>query len=145
MMKRLALLAPLLLVGCVFYRGPDAWIPARVPLSAERIAELKRAGVSDATLRRELDHHGVERKLDADDLVTLKDAGAGDEFLAAAAAAPVREAEEARPVYYRHAHSHHGCDYCHASVPFFIGTALSLNYVFGRSWRVRGCRPGARW
>lgn len=144
-MTRLSLLAPILLAGCVFHAGPSGWIPARVPLTSVRIAEMKRAGTSDAAIRKELDFHGVEHKLTADELVEIKEAGAGDALLAAAVAAPVREPEEARPVYHRHSHRYHDCGYCDASVPVFIATALSLNYIFGRSWGGRHCRPGSRW
>jgi len=145
MMKRLMFLAPILLAGCVFHAGPSGWIPARVPLTPDRIAEMKRAGESDATIRRELDFHGVDHKLTADELVEIKEAGAGDALLAAAVAAPVRAPEEARPVYHRHSRRADDCGYCDTAVPVFVATALSLNYIFGRHWGGRYCRPGSRW
>ena len=138
MMKRLPLLLSclVLLGGCVIYQRPSGWIPAREPLSAQRLAEMKRAGTSDAAIRKQLEFHGVESKLTADDLVELKDAGASDSLLSTAASAPVKSPEEARPIYERHSHSAYDCEYCHAYTvaPFYFATALSLNYVFGRSW-----------
>jgi hypothetical protein len=131
MMKRLLFLAPMLLAGCVFYAGPDAWIPARNPLPPEQIVELKKAGASDASIRAELRDHGVLRKANSDDLVALKEAGAGDDLLTAVAAAPVRTPQEAQPVYYRRGYYHDDYYYRYSAVPV-IATALSLNYVFGR-------------
>ena len=142
MMMRLLCALPLLLVGCVFYRTPDGWIPARVPLTIERLVEMKNDGDSDATIKRELAFHGVEYKLNADDLVALKEAGAGDSLLKAAAEAPVKAPAEARPIYHRHSHAHYDYDAHYAAVPVYIGAALSLNYIFGRNW---GCRPRSRW
>lgn len=136
MMKRLILLAPLLFAGCVFYERPVGWTPERIPLTPDGIAEMKRAGDSDASIRKALEFHGVEYKLSSDDLVMLKDAGASDALLTSAASAPVKTPQEARPIYDRRSY-HRGC-YCHHSAaPFYFATALSLNYVFGRHW---GCR-----
>lgn len=136
MMKRLLFLAPLLFAGCVVYRTPDAWIPARNPLPPDQIAELKRSGVSDASIRRELETHGVLRKATSDDLIALKEAGAGDELLAAVVATPVRAPQEAQPVYHRRSYYRDDYYYSHSAVPV-IATALSLNYVFGRWGRCR--------
>jgi hypothetical protein len=139
-MKRILLLAPLMLAGCVIYRTPDDWIPARDPLTPERISAMKSAGDSDAAIRRELQFHGVEHALSADELVVLKEAGVSDEVLKAAAEADVKTPQEAKPVYHRGSHRHSRCDSCHHSAaPFHFATALSLNYLFGRHW---GCR---RW
>lgn len=138
MMKRLPVLLSslVLLGGCVIYQRPSGWTPAREPLSAQRLAEMKRAGTSDAAIRRQLDFHGVESPLTADELVELKDAGAGDALLAAAASAPVKSPEESRPIYERHSHRAYDCEYCQAYTvaPLYFATALSLNYIFGRSW-----------
>lgn len=137
-MKKLTLMFPalFLLGGCVIYQRPTGWTQAREPLTAERLAEMKRAGTSDSAIRRQLEFHGVESKLTADDLVELKDAGAGDALLAAAASAPVKEPQEAQPIYERHSHRAYDCEYCHAYTvaPLYFATALSLNYIFGRSW-----------
>ncbi len=131
MMKRVLCLAPLVFAGCVVYRTPDAWIPARNPLPPEQIVELKKAGVSDASIRKELQAHGVLHKATSDDLVALKEAGAGDDLLAAVVSAPVRIPQEAQPVYYRRSYYHDDYYYRYSAVPV-IATALSFNYVFGR-------------
>lgn len=137
-MTRLPLLLSslFLLGGCVIYQRPSGWIPAREPLTVQRLAEMKRAGTSDAEIRKQLEFHGVESKLTAEDLVELKEAGAGDALLAAAATAPVKTPEEARPIYERHSHRAYDCEYCHTHTvaPFYFATALSLNYIFSRSW-----------
>jgi len=68
---------------------------------------MKRAGASDATIRQELRYHGVDHKLSADELVDIKEAGAGDALLSAAVSTPVREARGTpSPSYYRHANDY---------------------------------------
>jgi len=147
MMKRVTFLLPLLLAGCVIHEGPVAWTPARVPLSVDEIAAMRRAGTSDDTIRRELQANGVERKLTADDLVALKDAGAGDGLLAAAASTPVLEPEDAQPIYHRHLYSYDNCVYCGAYAPtyFALGFAFNNFFRFHRGYRTRWNGRGARW
>jgi hypothetical protein len=148
MMKRLTLLAPILLAGCVVQSGPVAWTPARVPLSVDEIAAMRRAGTSDDTIRRDLQANGVERKLTADDLVALKEAGAGDSLLAAAASAPVLEPEDAQPLYHRHLYSYDQCVYCGAYAPAYFALGFAFNNFFfrcHRGFRTRWSGSGARW
>jgi hypothetical protein len=147
MMKRLTFLGPLLLAGCVVQSGPVAWTPARVPLSVDEIAAMRRAGTSDDTIRKELQANGVERRVTADDLVALKEAGASDDLLSAAAAAPVMEPEDAQPIYHRHLYSYDHCVYCGAYAPtyFALGFAYNSFFRFNRGCRTRWSGSRARW
>lgn len=129
-MKRLMLLAPLILAGCVFHTRPSGWIPARTPLTAESMAEMKRSGMSDPAIRQELNYHGLAYKLNADDLILLKQAGAGDALLSAAATAPVKTPQEARPIYNHHSH-HCGYGCSHWAAPVYLAAGVGLGYLFG--------------
>jgi len=132
MMKRLLYLAPLLLVGCVFYDRPIGWIPARDPLTPERIVEMKRAGRSDSEIRRVLDFHGLAYKVNADDLIAIKAAGAGDALLTAVATAPVKKPEEAKPIYEQSRHSH--ADPGFWAVPLGFAVGVGFGYAWGPYW-----------
>jgi hypothetical protein len=144
MMKRLMLLAPLMLASCVIYRTPDGWTPAREPLTPDHIVTMKQGGQTDAQIRSALDFHGLDHKLTSDELVMLKDAGVGDGLLTAATEAQVKTPEEARPIYSRSSHRHYDCAYCRSAAPVYVATALSLNYLFGH-WGHHHHRHYRRW
>lgn len=133
-MKRLLFLAPLLLAGCVIYDQPAEVIPARVPLTAEEMIAMRGGGTSDETILLELADHGIARKLSADELVKLKESGAGDALLQAAVAAEVRRPREAQVVYHRR------YEFYDPGISFAIGTVFGLN--LGR--RHHGYHGGSR-
>jgi hypothetical protein len=133
-MKRLMFLAPVLLAGCVIYDRPATVIPARVPLTAGEMIAMLRGGTSDETIRKELSIHGVARKLTADELIQLKEAGAGDELLQAAVAAEVRQPREAQVVYHRNRYDgYHRYSY---DPGIFFGLGVAFGHVLG--WGHRG-------
>ena|SRR5688572_15535103 len=133
MMKRLVYLAPLLVVGCVHQHGPDAWIPAVNPLPPERIVAMKRSGMADGAIWREVELQGVLRKANSDDLVALKQAGAGDGLIGAVTTAPVRMPEPARPVYYPHPPGYHEVDAFNAAAATFV-TIAGFALLYGAAW-----------
>jgi len=136
MMKGLLFLAPLVLAGCVFYDQPVGWVPARDPLTPERIIELKREGQTDSNIRRLLEYHGVAYKVNADDLIAIKQAGAGDPLLSAVATAPVRRPQEARPIYDSGPrHYYHGPPaYSYWGPPLYFAAGAAFGYYWGPYW-----------
>jgi len=120
-MPRLLFLAPFLLAGCVIYDQPAEVIPARVPLTAEEMIAMRHGGTSDETILLELAEHGIARKLTADDLVQLKESGAGDALLQAVVSAEVRQPREAQVVYHRR------YEFYDPGFSFAIGSVFGLN------------------
>jgi hypothetical protein len=133
MMKRLAFLAPLLLVGCVYSPGPDAWIPPVNPIPPEQIVAAKRSGVPDGTIWRDIEANGLYRRATSEDLVALKQAGASDSLMAAIATAPVRAPQPARPVYYPPPPHPPESEFWSAVGMTFL-TVASFALLYGMTW-----------
>lgn len=93
-MKALALvLGSLALGGCVLYEDRARTrevLPAVDPLSVSEIVAMSNGGLTVSTIRQELAAHGVERRLNADDIIFLKENGVSDEVVTAALEAPVK-------------------------------------------------------
>lgn len=129
-MRCLTLLAPLLVAGCVFPQTPDAWIPGVNPVPPEHIVELKRSGVPDQTIWKDVGTQGVLRHPTSDELIAMKQAGASDEFIRAVAKAPVRVPEPARPVYHPPPPGYYESS---AAMSTFIAIA-GIALLYGAAW-----------
>lgn len=128
-MRRLLLAAPLLGLGCVMY--DDSYvIPGRDPVSSVEVLELRRNGASDDTILARIYSEGVNRKLNADDIIMLKQQGVSDAVIQAMLQAPITTPVEGRVVRSRRTYYNHDADNL-----FFFG----LGWLFGRGhhghWR----------
>ncbi len=134
-MRRLTLLLPLLVAGCLMYDEYDV-IPARHPVSATRVVDMKRNGIDDEAILALIAAQGKNREQNADDLVMMKNAGAGDAVIKAMVQAPVVAPREEQVVSRRTTYYHHPGD----DLAYF-----GLGLLFGRwwghgGWHYRGCR-----
>jgi hypothetical protein len=129
-MRRLLSLAPLLVAGCVFPQSPDAWVPGVNPVPPEHIVELKKSGVADATIWRDVGSQGLLRHPTSDELIAMKQAGSSDEFIRAVAKAPVRVPEPARPVYHAPPPGYHESN---AAISTFVAIA-GIALLYGAAW-----------
>src|SRR5258706_13616171 len=78
-MRRWILALPLLLAGCVVYAEQRAHtIPARNPLTVDRIVDLSKSGSADATIKGELAEKGLAAKLTSDDIVRMEQDGVSE-------------------------------------------------------------------
>jgi hypothetical protein len=100
-MRRLLVIAPLVLVsGCTVSERVER-IPAREPVSVESMVADLAAGAPEAQVCAEIQAHGVLRSPSPDDVIALKRAGASDALVIAVLRAPVTTPSPARRIVHR--------------------------------------------
>ena len=126
-MKRLAcvLLCGSLLGGCVMYE--DRYhTPGVTPVQKADVLAMRAAHYPDGQILDMIHKNGIARRLTADEIIEMKDAGVSSPVMNAMLEAPVtqyRPATEVRHVYH---------DYEPA---FTLGAAALTGYLIGRHFR----------
>ncbi|MBI2933199.1 MAG: hypothetical protein HYY16_16260 [Planctomycetes bacterium] len=120
--------------GCVMVEEIDR-VPARNPVGVDGVIDMVRSRVSEWHILAEIRANGVQRSPTADDIVALKQAGAGDRIISAMINAPVttaRAGEVRRTVYY-------DTRPAEGATWFTLGALLGWGLHFDHPWH-HGCR-----